>query len=450
MASDRVPHPGEPVRTGGRRAPRLWPVWQLPPLLLGAVLSVETIAAVLLVVGLLARPGPTSAELWAAGVLCGFGIAYTEVSVGVERERRRLNAAGHVDLSSVWTFAAVLVLPGAHAAVVAAILMLHLWVRAWRQWVPLHRLVFTVAAVVLACIVTSAFLENAGPPAGPAEYPLWMLIVAIALYMAVNGGLVAAVIAVATPRAAPSTLFGPRDENVLELAMLCMGALTAIAFALNPVLVALMLVPLYVVLRAVLVRPLEAAASTDGKTGLLNAVTWTAEAKRVLAGDGAERPGGVLVLDLDHFKSVNDTYGHVVGDRALAAVAQATRRVVRAHDLVGRLGGEEFVVMLRRSARGARSPELESIELEVVAERIRSRVADLRLEVPTPGGRVTISDLTVSIGGAVASARGSDLGALLHTADAALYAAKRAGRNTVRIAVASAAPPVSAQPASAE
>jgi diguanylate cyclase (GGDEF)-like protein len=77
-------------------------------------------------------------------------------------------------------------------------------------------------------------------------------------------------------------------------------------------------------------------------------------------------------------------------------------------------------------------------------------VADLRLEVPTPGGRATISDLTVSIGGAVASAHGSDLGALLHTADAALYAAKRAGRNTVRIAVASAAPPVSVQPASAE
>ena len=151
------------------------------------------------------------------------------------------------------------------------------------------------------------------------------------------------------PRAAPSALFRAREENALELAMLCMGALAAIAFALNPVLVAMMLLPLYVVLRAVLVRPLEEAASTDGKTGLLNAATWVAEAERVLAGpEGVERIGGVLVLDLDHFKAVNDRHGHAAGDHVLAAVADALRRMVRAHDLVGRLGGEEFVVMTRR------------------------------------------------------------------------------------------------------
>jgi diguanylate cyclase (GGDEF)-like protein len=104
------------------------------------------------------------------------------------------------------------------------------------------------------------------------------------------------------------------------------------------------------------------------------------------------------------------------------------------------MGGEEFVVLPRRAALVVRSVELESVELEVVAERIRAHVADLRLEVPTVRGPLAIAGLTVSIGGAVASPSGSDLTALLQTADAALYEAKRAGRNTVRIAVAGAAP----------
>jgi diguanylate cyclase (GGDEF)-like protein len=446
MARERGPVSGAPARAGGR-APHRWPVWRLPPLLLGAVLLVEAVAGSLLVGGLLSSPVPAAPELWAAGTLAVLGIAYSEVAAGVERERRRLGGASHVDLSSVWTFAVALVLPGAHAALVAAVIMLHLWARAWRQWVPLHRQLFSVATVVLACIAAGALLESVAPAAGPAQTPLWLLLVAMVLFMAVNAGLIAAVVAVSTPRAGPATLFGPPDENLLELGMLCMGALTAIALALNPVLLLLMLLPLYVVLRAALVRPLEAAASTDGKTGLLNAATWVAEAERVLAGtDGVERAGGVLMLDLDHFKAVNDTYGHAAGDHVLTAVADALRRVVRAHDLVGRMGGEEFVVLPRHVASGARSAELESVELEVVAERIRTHVADLRIQMRTLRGPLAISGLTVSIGGAVAASRGSDLAALLQAADTALYEAKRAGRNTVRITVAYSATPSTTLP----
>jgi len=419
---------------GGARAPHRWPVWRLPRLLLGAVLLVETLAVALLGGGLLSGPVPAATELWAGGALCVLGIAYSEMAVGVERERRRLGGASHIDLSSVWTFAAALVLPGAHAAVVAALIMLHLWARAWRRWVPLHRHLFSVATVVLACIAVGALLESVGP----VREPLWLVVVAMVLFMAVNSGLIAAVVAINAPRSGPAALFGPPDENLLEVGMLCMGALTAIAIALNPVLLLLMLLPLHVVLRAALIRPLEAAASKDGKTGLLNAATWVAEAERVLAGAArAERAGGVLMLDLDHFKAVNDTHGHSVGDHVLAAVADALRSVVRAHDLVGRMGGEEFVVLPRRAACGARSVELESVELEVVAERIRVYVSDLRLEVPTLRGPLVIAGLTVSVGGAVAPAGGSDLAVLLQTADTALYEAKRAGRNTVRIAVAS-------------
>src|SRR5947208_11645811 len=106
--------------------PRLWPVWRLPRLLLGAVLVVEVAAAALLVTGLVSGPVPGEDELWVAGALCVLGLSYGEVSVGVERERRRLGDLSHVDLSSVWTFATTLVLPASHAAVVATVIMLHL------------------------------------------------------------------------------------------------------------------------------------------------------------------------------------------------------------------------------------------------------------------------------------------------------------------------------------
>jgi diguanylate cyclase (GGDEF)-like protein len=436
MVPERPTLSGEHVRAGGC-APHRWPLWQLPRLLLGAVLLVEAVAVTLLVGGFLTGPAPTATELWAGVVLCVLGIAYSEMAVGVERERRRLGGASHVDLSSVWTFAAALVLPGSHAAVVAIVITLHLWVRAWRRWVPLHRQLFSVATVVLACIAVGALLESVGGD----QQPLWLVLVAMVLFTAVNSGLVAAAVALSVPHAGPVTLFGPPDENLLEVGMLCMGALTAIVLALNPVLLLLVLLPLYAVLRAALIRPLEAAASTDGKTGLLNAATWVAEAERIVGGaEPAERAGGVLILDLDHFKAVNDTHGHAVGDHVLTAVADALRRVVRAHDLVGRMGGEEFVVLPTRAAAGGRSVELEVVELEVVAERIRSHVEDLRLEVPTLRGPLVIAGLTVSVGGAVAPADGSDLAALLQTADSALYEAKRAGRNTVRIAVASGEP----------
>jgi diguanylate cyclase (GGDEF)-like protein len=447
MAPERRWPAGAPVRPNAR-APHRWQVWRLPPLLLCAVLLVDAAAATLLIGGLLSRPFPGASGLWPAAALCVLGVVYTEVAAGVERERRRLGDASHVDLSSVWTFAAALLVPGALAAVVAAVIMVHLWARAWRPWVPLHRQLFSISTVVLACVAVGLLVDGVAPGAGPAEMPLWLVLVAMAVFMLVNSGLIAVVVAVSTPGAGPTTLFGPPDENVLELGMLCMGALIVLVLALNPPVLVLVLLPLHVVLRAALIRPLEAAASTDGKTGLLNAAAWVAEAERTLAcTEGTERAAGVLILDLDHFKAVNDTHGHAVGDHVLSAVAGALRGVVRAHDLVGRMGGEEFVVLPRRAPDGARSVELESVELEVVAERIRVLIADLRLEVPTLRGPLPISGLTVSIGGAVAAEGGSDLASLLQTADTALYAAKRAGRNAVRVAVVSEATATATSPA---
>jgi diguanylate cyclase (GGDEF)-like protein len=128
-------------------------------------------------------------------------------------------------------------------------------------------------------------------------------------------------------------------------------------------------------------------------------------------------PLSVFVLDLDHFKSINDTYGHVAGDEALRMVAGCCQLLLRGYDLLGRVGGEEFIVLLPgASAEVARG----------VADRVRQRLE--RTPIQAPDGAF---HLTASIG--VASLGGEDdtLDSLIHRADQALYRAKHAGRNQV-------------------
>jgi diguanylate cyclase (GGDEF)-like protein len=257
------------------------------------------------------------------------------------------------------------------------------------------------------------------------------VVLALLVYTTINTGLVAGAIAMTAPQPDLARVLGHWDDNLLEIATLSLGALTAVALIVNPWLVLLALPPLLVLHRAVLVKHLEEAASIDGKTGLLNAAAWHAQAEQVLRRSARhDAPRGVLVLDLDHFKAVNDTHGHLAGDEVLAAVAAALRAEVRDRDLVGRFGGEEFVVLLSGSEGGG------TAELEAVAERIRGRVADLRVEMPTPDGPLTVTGLSVSVGGSVSPAEGGDLRTLLQIADTALYAAKRAGRNQVRMGLA--------------
>jgi diguanylate cyclase (GGDEF)-like protein len=257
---------------------------------------------------------------------------------------------------------------------------------------------------------------------------LFALVLALLVYTTVNSGLVAGAIAVSVVQPDMSKAFGGWDENVLEIATLCLGALVAVAYSINPCIVAFALPPLLVLHRAVLVHYLKEAADLDGKTGLLNAAAWHTQAERALSRKNrGAGPRGVLVLDLDHFKAVNDTHGHLAGDEVLAAVADTLRSEVRDRDLVGRFGGEEFVVLL------AGLPGRGDAELEAVAERMRRRVASLRVEIPTPDGPLTIAGLTVSIGAAVQAGPEGDLRSLLQIADTALYSAKRAGRNMVRI-----------------
>ena len=166
-------------------------------------------------------------------------------------------------------------------------------------------------------------------------------------------------------------------------------------------------------------RELERLTRLDGLTGLFNRNTFVELTKKEL--DRAQRQGtatAILLLDLDHFKRVNDTWGHPAGDAVLKHAAMIASTTVRSTDLVGRLGGEEFIVLLPgTSIEAARN----------LAEKIR-----MRLEGQAATWNDTRMAITVSIGiaGTTASEKQS-FEVLYHDADKALYVAKQRGRNRV-------------------
>ncbi len=129
---------------------------------------------------------------------------------------------------------------------------------------------------------------------------------------------------------------------------------------------------------------------------------------------------GLVFIDIDHFKNVNDRYGHDVGDKVLWSVAQSLSTVVRSSDIIGRWGGEEFVAVVLNLGRE---------ELEVVAEKMRKTIEEL--EIPGNGTPVSV---TISLGATLATAEnGLDKNGILRKADELLYASKNQGRNRVTL-----------------
>jgi diguanylate cyclase (GGDEF)-like protein len=163
----------------------------------------------------------------------------------------------------------------------------------------------------------------------------------------------------------------------------------------------------------------ELRAATDGLTGLPNQRAVADSLKRTFAQASTTRsPLALLLLDLDHFKQINDQRGHAVGDQVLANVGAVLRSTLRSRDFAGRNGGEEFAILL---------PDTEVPAALEIAERVRAAVAEISL----PGSDVSV---TVSIGVSGFPAHAGTLDRLERLADAALYLAKRHGRNRVELA----------------
>ncbi|QXJ21044.1 GGDEF domain-containing protein [Actinomadura graeca] len=404
---------GELARTPRRRA--------FPGRLSLLVVYVPLVVAVhlgLIVAGLLTTPLRLEDLLtFVALVACG--------AVCIEATRRLGMPAGVArDLLSAWWLPVALLLPPVYALLMPVPLQALLQFRVRRTLV--YRRVLTASALGVAGACTSMVfhLVVSEPLAGP---PIWLVdaypgipaaVGCAALFAVVNSALVAVAAHADNPEGRWRDVLWTRESLLLDVVELCVGILVAITSALTLGLLLLALPPVMLLQRSLMHQQLQAAARTDSKTGLLNAATWQREAGTELSrAQRTHDPLALLLIDIDHFKRVNDTHGHLVGDQVLIGVASTLCHQLRDYDVVGRFGGEEFVVLL---------PGTDTVEACRVAERLRGRVR--RLAVPAEEGTVAV---TVSVGVSLLRTHGEDLIELLASADLALYRAKSSGRDRV-------------------
>jgi diguanylate cyclase (GGDEF)-like protein len=210
-------------------------------------------------------------------------------------------------------------------------------------------------------------------------------------------------------------LHGSESDNLLSSAWLSVLSLEAFLMTIATAFILLAMSKERTELRH------KTAAMTDPLTGLLNRRAFLQDAEVLLQQQIArDRPIAVLLIDLDHFKSINDRFGHAVGDKVLQIFARTTRAGLRQTDLLGRLGGEEFTVVLSDASVD---------NAYLVADRLRKAFAAAAAVVD---GETIYA--TASIGVSVIVDPGQDLAKLITLADQALYLAKARGRNRVEVA----------------
>ncbi|HEY3957765.1 MAG TPA: GGDEF domain-containing protein [Streptosporangiaceae bacterium] len=399
-----------------------WPLWRLPRGLVWYVCGVvATSVAAAVTVGMLTSLRGRDLALFALLVTFGAG--------AVELTRRTTVPAGFMkDVHGIWQLPIALLLPPFYSLVapIAAGCMLQLRTR----HTVAHRRVFSAAANGLSLAAASAAFHAVLPvlqrqwPA--ARSPLWLL-VAVActlLWSAVDKSLIIAAVKGSDRTVSVRGHLFTREPLLNDACEISAGVLLAGTVAGVGVVLLLPALPLVILLqRSFRQAQLISQARIDTKTGLLNAAAWRTEVTVQLAAAQRTRsPVAVAIADLDHFKAVNDGYGHLTGDAVLAAAAATLREGLRPYDLIGRFGGEEFTILL---------PHTGADEAVAVADRLRASLASY----PFPAGEDRDPlHVTVSIGvAATLDPAGQDLTDLLTAADAALYAAKTGGRNTVRL-----------------
>jgi diguanylate cyclase (GGDEF)-like protein len=230
---------------------------------------------------------------------------------------------------------------------------------------------------------------------------LWTYFLVVALLIWRCGSL----LLLATP---PQGINAPSPVNLIYVLML----------GVQPLLASVGFLLLY---NEILQRELYELARIDPLTGVTNRLGLLEASATLLEQARAKQESiGVLLIDADHFKSINDRFGHDDGDRVLLELVANIRCMLRGSDLVGRVGGEEFLVL---------SPSVKTPDLLALAERIRSAIERTPFRI---AGQAYA--LTVSIGAAIAQSDEPDMMGARRRADVALYEAKRAGRNCVMIA----------------
>ncbi|WP_086837898.1 diguanylate cyclase [Amycolatopsis kentuckyensis] len=411
-------------------------MWKLATPVFGYVLVVDALALLVVVSTTTLVPVTTQSLLWCGLILAG-EIVHLEAAQRIERIRE-LAADGrpHMHLQSIWIFAGLLLLPPPLATLVIVVSYAHSWVRVYKRRGVIHRKVFSGATVILACAASGAVLWTGTGQLAPYVPHLdgfggmLALLVSGLVYFGLNYVLVIVAILMSNPGKPPRQAFGNPSDVLIVLAAVGVGCGIALVMTVRPWLLPVLMVTPVALHIGLLLPQFQAAARTDSKTALLAPEFWVQLARNELA-RAAElsSTAGVLMIDIDHFKAIDDGNGHLAGDEVLRAVAAAIQGSVRGGDYVGRFGGDEFVVLL---------PGTTSAEIASVADRIRTAIARIEVPVPVirPGKPEVITGLTASIGAAVYPETATEYTILLQAADDAVFEAKAGGRDRVVLATA--------------
>jgi diguanylate cyclase (GGDEF)-like protein len=411
--------------------PRAWVLWQRPKRVVVALLGMEMLAVAIFVVAIANSAVPTAGDWIRFAILAAGATVHIQLTQRQEERRRNRTRTVLIDLTAVWTFPAAVIFPVPLTLLLVALIRLQHWFIARR---PAHNFVFSSVAHGLSgtlAQLTSVSLapHNWGLLGGMESLrDFGGLVLAGLVFEAVQIVYVGSILALSSSsRPTIGKVLGNKADNLLEAITIGLGAVTAVLLVIMPPAVAIMAVVTVVFNRLAELDQLQDDVRTDSKTGALNMRGWNELAERALErARKSEDDVALLMIDLDHFKWINDSYGHPAGDDVLRAVAEALREVTRPTDVVGRFGGEEFLILL---------PDTDEKAAGLAAERVRRAIADLGIVTTDKrGSRTTIDRRTTSVGVAVFPQHADSLDALMHAADSAVYEAKEAGRNQVRLA----------------
>ena len=402
-----------------------WGLWALPRWLVVFVLTV--VGVYVAAIGITA-----SFTVFTEHDLILFGVLLACTAIAVELSRRTGEQGGMPkDVQGVWEFPIAILLPPVFAllAPISRVALTQFRVRR----APPYRRIFSCASVGLSYAAASLTFHGlsrsltATPGGRPSHVLVWTLLVTLsALVMSVvNKAIILTAVKGTDPTARIRTRVFDGEPLYNDIAELCIAVLLTYTVAGNPFLAPAALPVVTLLQRSLRHAQLITDSRADSKTGLLNAATWEHEAKTEIARAVRTRTSmAVVLLDIDRFKVINDTYGHLVGDQVLKEIAHTLNGLLREYDHAGRFGGEEFSLLL---------PQTRAVDAFRIAERVRANIAGLSIIAPgaTGGERVHV---TVSIGvAALDSGSNREYAELLAAADAALYRAKAGGRDQVQM-----------------
>jgi diguanylate cyclase (GGDEF)-like protein len=332
-------------------------------------------------------------------------------------------APGHYSLQPNYAFLVwgAVLLPAPAVAVLALACFLPALVA---RRIALYKTAFNVENYVLTGLLVHLLAGGASPMDAPAAATLGLLAAGVAGAV-LNHGLIVIAVALAGEQRLRASLPQLVEGMPLSIGVGLTGAVLSVLWDVSPFLLLVATGPLALIYRALWVPMLQHQASTDAKTGLLNHERLMEEFESMLE-DARSRGSelAVAMIDMDHLRAINSRCGHLAGDRAILAVADALADVTAKRGIAARFGGEEFCLLLPRTSGLGAAELLAQVQADLKKVSFRETDgADLDLQV------------TFSAGVAVYPEHGDTSAILLERADVACYDAKAAGRDRVRIAL---------------